>query len=236
MSSLFKFKTYSGSIKKVAPDCERSCTKPFTLPLYSALTGITYLSFLMVTMLSCKYAVLAPVTYSERLLLILSFKFLILLLIEYSASLAKSLTCSEFIIFSVISLSSASSKYRRAASPFIITISSSAEFTARYEARAERSRAFTSSNSPQESAAPFAARRTRGRTSGKYSTLPTPYLNRSLSHSCVKVSLSRTSATSLDGARFLSELFVELRQANSAQAHRILSSSSLRKFDLSIIF
>ena len=40
-SSLFISRMYSGSMKKVAPLAERSCTKPRTFPLYSARTGRT---------------------------------------------------------------------------------------------------------------------------------------------------------------------------------------------------
>jgi hypothetical protein len=45
----------SGSINSVEPVEEESWTRPGTFARYSCFTGITYLSFLIVTMFSCKY-------------------------------------------------------------------------------------------------------------------------------------------------------------------------------------
>ena len=53
-NSLFNSKTDKGSIKTVEPLEEISWTKPFICPLYSSFTGITYLSFFIVTILSCR--------------------------------------------------------------------------------------------------------------------------------------------------------------------------------------
>ena len=54
-SSLFNSKTEIGSINTVEPELEISCTNPLIWLLYSSLTGITYLSFLIVTTFSWIY-------------------------------------------------------------------------------------------------------------------------------------------------------------------------------------
>ena len=54
-SSLLSDTTAAGSMKKVEPVEDWSCTMPGTCPLYSALTGMQYRSFRMVTTASCRY-------------------------------------------------------------------------------------------------------------------------------------------------------------------------------------
>ena len=55
LKSLFISTICIGSTNKVEPEADWSCTSPGIVPLQSLLSGITYLSERIVTMLSCKY-------------------------------------------------------------------------------------------------------------------------------------------------------------------------------------
>ena len=54
LSLLLRFTTVSGSMKRVMPVDEESCTMPGTLDLYSALTGRQYLPSLWVIIASVR--------------------------------------------------------------------------------------------------------------------------------------------------------------------------------------
>ena len=83
---LFISKTEVGSINRVEPAFETSCTNPFIWDLYSSLTGITKRLFLIVITFSIIYfEYLEECIISFNLFLISCSKFLFLFLIEESS-------------------------------------------------------------------------------------------------------------------------------------------------------
>ena len=101
-----------GSINSVAPLDDWSCTSPFITPLYSALTGMTYLSPLIVTIESCKYLVYADeLIYCDSVDLICALSFCILPLISLSVLEASSATSVSDKKEAYILSSSSLSKY-----------------------------------------------------------------------------------------------------------------------------
>ena len=105
-NSLLSSKTARGSIKTVEPLEETSWTNPLTKLLYSSFTGITYLSFFIVTILSCKYfEYVAEWTIEFNLFLISTPKFFWDFLIEFNFEEALSEIVFSSKILSKISFS-----------------------------------------------------------------------------------------------------------------------------------
>ena len=152
-----------------------------------------------------------------------------------SLSLAKSLTSSAEIIFCSISSSSVLSKYSLSAFPRISEmLSSDILAMSSYAVLAERKRLFASSNSAQDSTDPFPARFTNSSATPKNSILPTPCLYKSLSHSFVQSKSPQTSDFRVKGAPLRIKSLPPRVTAYSLAACKILSSSSLFRFFLSI--